>query len=37
VNAAGMSVLAHMEDLVARGLVMTEGAPSIAGTYRLAG
>jgi hypothetical protein len=32
-----MSTLAHMEDLVARGKVETEGAPSIAGTYRLAG
>jgi glyoxylase-like metal-dependent hydrolase (beta-lactamase superfamily II) len=36
-RAAGMSVLAHLEDMVARGLVATEGAPSIAGTYRLAG
>ncbi len=34
-GAAGLSVLAHMEDLVARGLVATEGVPSIAGTYRL--
>lgn len=37
VNAAGFSVLAHMEDLVARGAVVTEGAPSINGLYRLAG
>jgi glyoxylase-like metal-dependent hydrolase (beta-lactamase superfamily II) len=37
VGAAGLSVLAHLEDLVARGLVATEGAPSISGTYRLAG
>jgi len=36
-GAAGLSVLAHMEDLVARGLVMTEGQPSIDGVYRLAG
>jgi hydroxyacylglutathione hydrolase len=36
-GAAGMSVLAHMEDLVARGLVVTDGAPSIDGLYRLAG
>jgi glyoxylase-like metal-dependent hydrolase (beta-lactamase superfamily II) len=36
VGAAGLSVLAHMEELVARGAVVTEGAPSIAGTYRLA-
>jgi glyoxylase-like metal-dependent hydrolase (beta-lactamase superfamily II) len=37
VNAAGFSVLAHMEDLVARGAVVTEGPPSINGVYRLAG
>ena len=36
-GAAGLSVLAHLEDLVARGAVETEGPPSIAGTYRLAG
>lgn len=36
-GAAGMSTLAHMEDLVARGKVTTDGAPSITGTYRLAG
>ena len=35
-GAAALSVLAHMEDLVARGVVATEGPPSIAGTYRLA-
>ena len=35
VGAASLSVLAHMEDLVARGLVATDGAPSINGTYRL--
>src|SRR4029077_14618376 len=29
--AAGLSTLAHLEDLVARGLVVTDGAPSIAG------
>ena len=34
-RAAGLSVLAHLEDLVARRLVATEGAPSIAGRYRL--
>ena len=34
-GAAGLSVLAHLEDLVARGIVNTEGAPSIAGVYRL--
>lgn len=36
-RAAGLSVLAHLEDLVARGLVATDGVPSIAGNYRLAG
>ena len=36
-GAAGMSVLAHMEDLVTRGLVETDGAPAIDGIYRLAG
>jgi hypothetical protein len=34
VRAAGLSVLAHLEDLTARGLVATEGAPSIGGRYR---
>ncbi len=37
VGAAGLSVLAHLEDMIARGLVATDGAPSIAGRYRLAG
>ena len=36
-KAAGMSVLAHLEELVARGAVASDGAPSIAGRYRLAG
>jgi glyoxylase-like metal-dependent hydrolase (beta-lactamase superfamily II) len=35
-GAAALSVLAHLEDLVARGVVATEGVPSIAGCYRLA-
>jgi glyoxylase-like metal-dependent hydrolase (beta-lactamase superfamily II) len=35
VKAAGLSVLAHLEDLVTRGLVATEGEPSSAGRYRL--
>ncbi|HYW59243.1 MAG TPA: MBL fold metallo-hydrolase [Xanthobacteraceae bacterium] len=35
-RAAGLSVLAHLEDLVARGQVATEGAPSVSGIYRLA-
>jgi glyoxylase-like metal-dependent hydrolase (beta-lactamase superfamily II) len=37
VTAAGLSVLAHLEDLVARGKVITEGPPSITGSYRLPG
>jgi glyoxylase-like metal-dependent hydrolase (beta-lactamase superfamily II) len=36
IGAAGLSVLAHLEDLVARGVVATDGPPSIDGTYRLA-
>jgi glyoxylase-like metal-dependent hydrolase (beta-lactamase superfamily II) len=35
-RAAGLSVLAHLEDLVARGLVATDGVPSVEGIYRLA-
>ncbi len=34
-KAAGFSVLAHMEDLVARGVVATDGPPSINGFFRL--
>jgi glyoxylase-like metal-dependent hydrolase (beta-lactamase superfamily II) len=34
-KAAGLSVLAHLEDLVARGIVATEGPPAIGGSYRL--
>lgn len=37
VSAAGYSVLAHLEDLVMRGVVATEGDPVISGRYRLAG
>jgi len=33
-RAAGLSVLAHLEDLVARGLVLTDGLPSADGVYR---
>ncbi|BAT61555.1 hydroxyacylglutathione hydrolase [Variibacter gotjawalensis] len=33
-GAAALSVLAHLEDLVARGAVMTDGEPSIKGLYR---
>jgi glyoxylase-like metal-dependent hydrolase (beta-lactamase superfamily II) len=35
-GAAALSVLAHLEELVARGAVATEGPPSISGVYRLA-
>jgi glyoxylase-like metal-dependent hydrolase (beta-lactamase superfamily II) len=35
-GAAALSTLAHLEDLVARGVVATEGPPSIDGTYRFA-
>ena len=35
-GAAALSSLAHLEDLVARGVVATEGQPAISGTYRLA-
>jgi glyoxylase-like metal-dependent hydrolase (beta-lactamase superfamily II) len=34
-GAAGLSVLAHLEDLVARGIAVTEGDPSIDGEYCL--
>jgi glyoxylase-like metal-dependent hydrolase (beta-lactamase superfamily II) len=35
-GAAGYSVLAHLEDLVARKIVATSGDPVIGGSYRLA-
>jgi len=35
VGAAGYSVLAHLEDLVARDVVATDGDPTIGGSYRL--
>src|ERR1700682_776167 len=35
-GAAGYSVLAHLEDLVARGIVATDGDPVIGGAYRMA-
>jgi len=35
-GAAALSVLAQIEDLAARGLVVTEGPPRIDGAYRLA-
>jgi glyoxylase-like metal-dependent hydrolase (beta-lactamase superfamily II) len=36
VGAASLSTLAHLEDLVARGAVATDGPAAIGGTYRLA-
>ncbi|RAZ92890.1 MBL fold metallo-hydrolase [Mesorhizobium hawassense] len=36
-GAAGLSVLAHLEDVVARGLVATEGGPAIDGIFTPAG
>jgi glyoxylase-like metal-dependent hydrolase (beta-lactamase superfamily II) len=35
VGAAGLSVFAHLEDLVARGVVASDGPPTLAGEYRL--
>jgi glyoxylase-like metal-dependent hydrolase (beta-lactamase superfamily II) len=37
IGAAGLSVLAHLEDLVGRGLVQADGGASLAASYRLAG
>ena len=34
-GAAGLSVLAHLEDLVARGMVESDGPPGSTATYRL--
>ncbi len=34
-GAAGLSVLAHLEDLAEKGLIETDGPPSLAGEYRL--
>ncbi|TIP88808.1 MAG: MBL fold metallo-hydrolase [Mesorhizobium sp.] len=36
-GAAGLSVLAHLEDLVARGLVSTDGEPAMDGIFSLPG
>jgi hypothetical protein len=33
-GAAALSVLAHLEDLVEKGLVATDGPPSLLGAYR---
>jgi len=35
-SAAGLSVFAHLEDLVAKGLAASEGAPSLTGAFRVA-
>ena len=35
--AAGLSVLAHLEDLIARGMVLTDGDAAVDGRYRVAG
>lgn len=35
-GAAALSVLAHLEDLVSRGIATTNGPPSIDGQYSLA-
>jgi hypothetical protein len=35
-GAAALSVLAHLEDLVGRGLVETDGEPAISGFFSLA-
>jgi glyoxylase-like metal-dependent hydrolase (beta-lactamase superfamily II) len=35
-GAAGLSVFAHLEDLVTRGLVATDGPPTLTSEYRLA-
>ncbi len=35
-GAAALSVLAHLEDLVEKGLVVTDGPPSLVGEYRVA-
>jgi CO dehydrogenase/acetyl-CoA synthase delta subunit len=34
-GAAALSVLAHLEDLVEKGRVITNGPPSLAGVYEL--
>ena len=35
IHAAALTTLAHLEDLVGRGLVATKGPPTLAGRYRL--
>jgi glyoxylase-like metal-dependent hydrolase (beta-lactamase superfamily II) len=36
VGGASLSVLAHLEDLVSRGIVTSDGPPTLASAYRLA-
>jgi hydroxyacylglutathione hydrolase len=36
VGAAGLSVFAHLEDMVARGVAACDGEPSLTASYRLA-
>ena len=36
IRAASLSTLAHLEDLVARGVVASDGAPSLSARFRLA-
>jgi len=35
-GAAALSVFAHVEDLIGKGAITCEGAPSLESTYRLA-
>lgn len=35
-GGAALSIFAHLEDLMARGIVLADGAPVLAGSYRLA-
>jgi hypothetical protein len=36
IGAASLSTLAHLEDLVARGVVASDGAPALSARFRLA-
>jgi hydroxyacylglutathione hydrolase len=36
IGGASLSVLAHLEDLSARGIVVSDGPPTLAAEYRLA-
>jgi glyoxylase-like metal-dependent hydrolase (beta-lactamase superfamily II) len=37
IKAAGLSIFAHLEDLVARGVILADGSPSLDSIYRLRG